>query len=132
MFATLALLHVGSEFAVSALIDTAVGLMLTADREAKIGVPPAYYGEHGLDRQRAYKIACLMIGSDYKRFLDLARRVMLPAERQETCEDDFELAKASWLSLLAPNLRRDSWRQMSFWERLSQIWPPCSQTCGSH
>jgi Putative metallopeptidase len=120
IFATLALLHVGTDFAHGVLVHTAKGLMLAGEREARMGVAPAFYGEHGLDQQRAYKILCLMVGSDPEAFRGLAQDAMLPKERQETCQADFELAKASWLSLLAPNLRQDSRRQISLWERLAR------------
>ena len=115
-FATLALLHVGTDFTHGVLVDSAHGLMLIGERDARMGVAPAFYGEHGLDRQRAYKIVCLMVGSDPATFGDLARRANLPEERQETCKDDFEQAKISWLRLLEPHLRASS--QPSFWERL--------------
>ena len=120
IFATLALLHAGTDFAHGVLVDAAKGLMLAAERNARMGVPPAFYGEHGLDQQRAYKILCLMVGSDPETFRGLAQDAMLPKERQETCQADFELAKTSWLSLLAPYLRQDSRRQMSLWERLAR------------
>jgi Putative metallopeptidase len=116
-FATLALLHVGTDFTHGVLVDSAHGLMLIGERDARMGVAPAFYGEHGLDRQRAYKIVCLMVGSDPATFGDLARRANLPEERQETCKDDFEQAKISWLRLLEPHLRASS--QPSFWERLT-------------
>ena len=57
-----------------------------------------------------------MVGSDPATFGDLARRANLPEVRQETCKDDFEQAKISWLRLLEPHLRASS--QPSFWERL--------------
>jgi hypothetical protein len=120
IFATLALLHVGTDFAHGVLVDTAKGLMLAGERQTRMGVAPAFYGEHGLDQQRAYKILCLMVGSDPEAFRGLAHDAMLPKERQESCQADFELAKGSWLSLLAPNLRQDSRRQMSLWERLAR------------
>ena len=85
-----------------------------------MGFALALYGEHGLDQQRAYKILCLMVGSEPEAFRGLAQDAMLPKERQETCQTDFELAKASWLSLLAPNVRQDFRRRMSLWERLAR------------
>ena len=115
-FGTLALLHVGTDFTHGVLVDAARGRMLSGERDARAGVEPAFYGEHGLDRQRVYKIVCLMVGSDPATFGDLARRANLPEERQETCEDDFDQAKISWMRLLEPHLRASS--RPSFWERL--------------
>ena len=98
------------------LVDAARGLLLIGERETRMGVQPAFYGEHGLDQQRAYTIVCLMVGSDPATFGDLAQRANLPAERQETCQGDFDQAKASWLRLLGPHFRATT--RPSFWERL--------------
>ena len=115
-FATLALLHVGTDFTHRVLVDAARGLLLVGERDRRMGVEPAFYDEHGLDQQRAYAIVCLMVGSDPPAFKDLARRANLPEERQETCQVDFDQAKASWMRLLEPHLRASS--RPSFWERL--------------
>jgi hypothetical protein len=115
-FAALALLHVGTDFTHSVLVDAAQGLMLLAARNARFGLRPAFYGEHGLDQQRAYTIVCLMVGSDPATFGDLAQRANLPTERQETCQIDFDQAKTSWLRLLGPHFRAAA--RPSFWERL--------------
>jgi hypothetical protein len=115
-FAALALLHVGTDFTHGVLVDAAQGLMLLAARNARFGLRPAFYGEHGLDQQRAYTIVCLMVGSDPATFGDLAQRANLPTERQETCQIDFDQAKTSWLRLLGPHFRAAA--RPSFWERL--------------
>jgi hypothetical protein len=115
-FATLALLHVGTEFTHDVLVDAARNLLLIGERKLGMGVPPAFYDEHGLDQQRAYTIVCLMVGSDPATFSDLAERAKLPAERRETCQIDYEQAKDSWLQLLRPHFRAEA--QPSFWERL--------------
>jgi len=115
-FATLALLHVGTDFTHRVLVDAARGLLLIGKRDAQMGVEPAFYGEHGLDQQRAYKIVCLMVGSNPAAFRDLAQRANLPEERRETCQGDFEQAKTSWMRLLEPHFRASS--RPSFWERL--------------
>jgi hypothetical protein len=115
-FAALALLHVGTDFTHSVLVDAAQGLMLLAARNARFGLRPVFYGEHGLDQQRAYTIVCLMVGSDPATFGDLAQRANLPTERQETCQIDFDQAKTSWLRLLGPHFRAAA--RPSFWERL--------------
>jgi hypothetical protein len=115
-FATLALLHVGTDFTHRVLVDAARGLLLIGERDRRMGVAPAFYDEHGLDQQRAYTIVCLMVGSHPDAFRELARRANLPPERQETCQGDFEQAKASWLRLLERHFRGSS--RPSFWERL--------------
>src|SRR3954447_6610866 len=77
-FATLALLHVGTDFTHRVLVDAARGLLLIGEREMRMGVAPAFYDEHGLDQQRAYTIVCLMVGSNPAAFRDLAQRANLP------------------------------------------------------
>ncbi len=128
-FATLALLHIGTDFTHGVLVDAARGLVLIAEHDARMRMEPAFYGEHGLNRQRAYKIVCLMFGSDPATFGDLARQANLPQERPETCQDDFDQTKTSWLRLLAPHLRASS--RPSFWERLALPHAPRSGTSQS-
>jgi hypothetical protein len=104
-FATLALLHVGSDFAHRVLEDAARGLLTLAARDVKMGHEPVFYDEHGLDQQRAYQITCFMVGSDPRGFRTLAEQMKLPPERQESCRGDHDQAQASWLQLLEPHLR---------------------------
>jgi hypothetical protein len=42
-FATFALLHVGTDFTHGVLVDSAHGLMLIGERDARMGVAPAFY-----------------------------------------------------------------------------------------
>ena len=64
-----------------------------------------FYDEHGLDRQRAYNIICLMVGSDREAFADLADQAKMPADRQTTCAGDYSNAVWSWDQALKPHLR---------------------------
>jgi hypothetical protein len=65
-----------------------------------------YYGEHGMDRQRAYNIVCLMVGSNPGKFASLADATKLPPERQATCQDDYLNARWSWDQVLQSHLRK--------------------------
>ncbi|MCC2651542.1 MAG: hypothetical protein K0Q60_1705 [Microvirga sp.] len=120
-FATLALLHVGTEFTHGVLLDAARGLLLMAAREARMGQPPVFFAEHGLDRQRAFQIICLMTGSDPRSFRAVASRAGIPPDRQETCIDEFRQSEQSWLSLLRPHLRSSAPRARSFLRRLLRL-----------
>src|SRR3954453_5385587 len=104
-FATLALLHVGSDFAHRVLEDAARGLLTMAARDVTMGHEPRFYDENGLDKQRAYQIVCFMVGSDPGAFRAAASQAKLPQERQESCRGDYEQAQVSWLQLLEPPLR---------------------------
>jgi hypothetical protein len=100
-FATLSMLFVGTELSHTVLRETARGLMMTADRDKSSEQLPAMYDEHSLDTQRAFQIVCLMVGSDPKKFRDVAAIGRMPPERQETCSDDFGQAADSWETLLS-------------------------------
>jgi Putative metallopeptidase len=104
-FATLALIKMGSEFSHGVLTQAAKGWFLSAERDESQGHRPAFYDEHGLDRQRAYQIVCLMIGSDPEKFGELADLVKMPEERQETCQGDYSNASYSWDLVLKPHRR---------------------------
>ena len=121
-FATLALLHVGSDFSRGAVLDAARGLMRIAQRDLMLGFKPVFFDAHGLDQQRAYQIVCLMVGSSPEEFRSVAERARLPPDRREECVVEFEQAQDAWLRLLRPHLRRAAGKP-SFLERLLRIKP---------
>jgi hypothetical protein len=121
VFATLALLHIGTDYAHAVLVDAARGLMLTAERDARLRQPLKFFEEHGLDQQRAYQIVCLMFGSSPADFSELAERARLPPERRETCVEDFLQAQDSWVRVLKPHFRSSSPGKQSFLERLLRV-----------
>ncbi len=104
-FAALRLINVGSEFSHRVLADAAEGWFMAHRRDEKMGEDLAFYAEHGLSRQRAYHIVCLMVGSDDEKFKDLADETKLPQARQDTCAGDYSNAAFSWGLLLKPHRR---------------------------
>jgi hypothetical protein len=104
-FATLAMLEEGTEFSVNVLVQAARGWFLMDRRDQKLGNMLSFYDAHGLDKQRAYAIVCLMVGSNDKQFKELADWVQMPEERQQTCHGDYNNAKYSWDMVLKPFLR---------------------------
>jgi len=104
-FATLALLTEGTDFSVNVLVQAARGWFLFDRRDQKLGNMLSFYDEHGIDKQRAYAIVCLMVGSDHKQFKELADWVQMPEARQETCLNDYRSAKDSWDQVLKLFLR---------------------------
>src|SRR5262245_50855967 len=104
-FAVVTMLKVGGAMSDDVLVDAATGWFLSALRDEKEGVKLEFYDAHGLDRQRAFEIVCLMVGSDPQRFKTLADRIAMPAERQGTCQGDYSNASWSWNKLLKPHLR---------------------------
>jgi len=104
-FATIALLEEGTEFSVNVLLQAVRGWLLMDRRARKLGDEPDFHDAHDLDWQRAFRIVCLMVGSDQKQLKELADRVRLPQDRQQSCRDDYENAKNSWNSVLEAHRR---------------------------
>src|SRR5258707_8221692 len=106
-FATIALLDAGSEFSINVLVQAARGLFLSDRRDRKQGEELDFSDAHGLDRQRAFQIICLMVGFDKERFKELADRVRMPQDRRRSCAGDYEDAKFAWHSLLESHRHAD-------------------------
>ena len=104
-FAVTRMLDVGTEFSAHVLVQAATGWFLSDRRNQAQGIELTFYGEHGLDRQRAYQIVCLMVGSDPVKFAEAAEKAKLPKARQQTCQDDYGVASSSWSTALKPHLR---------------------------
>jgi hypothetical protein len=104
-FAGLTLIHIKSEFSERVLEQAAKGWFMADRRDKKVGVPVAYYDEHGLNQQRAFQIVCYMIGADPVRFKKLAEETKLPKDRQQRCSGDYQKAAKSWGVLLQPHVR---------------------------
>lgn len=104
-FATVRLLKAGTDVTHNVLVAAAKGWFLAAERDEKEGTTVPFYDEHGLDRQRAYNIICLMVGSDPNTFADLADQAKMPDERQASCAGDYSNAAWSWEQLLKSHMR---------------------------
>ena len=99
-YAITALLKVGGNVSTNVLKAATTGWFLDAARNEKEGTKVPY-----VDKQRAYQIVCLMVGSDADTFADLADKVKLPQDRQGTCAGDYSNASWSWELVLKPHLR---------------------------
>jgi hypothetical protein len=95
-----------NSFADRVIVNAAKGWFLSDQRDKKQGIPSPFYDEHGLDVQRAYYIVCLLVGGAPDKFLDLAKQVKLPEERQKTCRFDYSNAEWSWEEVLKPHRRK--------------------------
>ena len=112
-FSTLMALTCEEGFGDRVLANAALGWFLSdrRDRRDRRGrrdhdAEAKYYGEHGMDLQRAYTVVCLMVGSNPGKFARVANAARLPPERQMTCEDDYLNAKWSWDQVLQSHLRK--------------------------
>jgi Putative metallopeptidase len=106
-FATIALLDASSEFSINVLVQAARGLFLSDRRDRKQREELDFSDAHGLDRQRAFQIICLMVGSNQEQFKELANWVRMPRDRQRNCANDYEDAKYAWHSLLESHRHAD-------------------------
>lgn len=104
-FAAVSMIWMRNAFSERVLAEAAKGWFYSDRRDRQRNVPVVYYDEHSLDRQRAYQIVCLMVGSDPTKFAGLAEETGLPEDRQKTCEADFSNAEWSWQRVL-----KDHWR----------------------
>ena len=95
-YAVVTMLKVGDTLSDNILIQSARGWFMSDARAKKQKATVVFYDVHGLDRQRAYNIVCLMVGSDPERFSKVADLTKMPEERQGTCQGDFSNASWSW------------------------------------
>ena len=104
-FATVMILAMKTMFTDRVLTAAAQGWFYSDRRDRTEHAPLVFYDAHSLDRQRAYQIVCLMVGSDPEKFAQLADSTGLPPDRQSTCQGDFSNAEWSWTRLLKDHLR---------------------------
>lgn len=105
-YATVAMLTMGTVATQGALEGAAKGWFYSDRNDFLHGAPFDYYDTHGLDVQRAYRIVCLMVGSDPDKFNGLADDTKLPEERRDSCAADYADAKWSWVKALTPYYRK--------------------------
>lgn len=86
-----------------AMQDAADGWFLSDEAREEDLNETDFLDTHGLDRQRAYAIVCMMVGADAKYFENFADSLDFPKERREECEGEYQHAKDSWFSLLEPH-----------------------------
>lgn len=105
-FAVITGLALNDGFSDRVLMQSARGWFLSDRRNQAQGIKTVFYDEHGLDRQRAYNIVCLMVGGKPDKFSELADLTKLPQERQGTCQGDYSNASWSWNKVLTPHIRK--------------------------
>jgi Putative metallopeptidase len=104
-FAVMQLVKLSSGFSDRVIGESAKGWFMSDQRNRENGDPVAYYDEHSLDQDRAYRIVCLMVGSGEDRYQRVAAATKLPKDRQDSCAGDFGAASNSWDMALKPHLR---------------------------
>ena len=84
------------ETAVHVVSATAHGFLREHETLAASGDEVAYWDVHGPDLQRYFTFVCLFYGADPDARGDIAAELNLPEGRQDTCEEEFDLAAKSW------------------------------------
>ncbi len=80
--------------------------------------------EHGLSEERFRNMACLVYGSDPKKYPDLLQNTGLTADDAVECEHRYKIRRDYWLDTLGPNMKNESaWNKSpnakkSFWKSL--------------
>ncbi|HTN61638.1 MAG TPA: DUF4344 domain-containing metallopeptidase [Devosia sp.] len=98
--ATWTLLRQGTPKADQALADAAQGWLLSGIAYSSEIKDEDLYGNHSLDRQRAFQIVCLMVGSNDSAFRPIANQYAIDRDRQDTCSDDYFTLNRSLEGLL--------------------------------
>lgn len=89
------------------ITDSADGWFLSDENREAAGGALAFWDTHGLDKQRAYQMVCMMVGQDPEGFKEFADSVDFPQERREECAGEYERALQSWNALLEPHSMPD-------------------------
>lgn len=86
------------------LSDAAAGWIASIKEEdyASMGASD-FFDEHSINAQRAYAMICLLVGSDFDKFTEIATNFGLDKDRQEGCSGDFQQTKAAWDGVMKPH-----------------------------
>ncbi|HWV21134.1 MAG TPA: DUF4344 domain-containing metallopeptidase [Devosia sp.] len=97
---TWTLLNKRTEAAEKTLADATEGWLLTGAAYRSGKYEEDFAAAHSLDKQRAYQIVCLMVGSDETAFKPIANQYAIGRDRQESCYWDYELVNRSLKAVL--------------------------------
>src|SRR3989338_3175699 len=101
--ATFLLIERGDEAGPGIALNAAAAFMLWSSLEEPGEL--AFWDEHALGQQRFYNIACWVYGRNPEGFANLIDDEVLPAERAESCPDEYYKLSMAWARLLEPYLK---------------------------
>jgi hypothetical protein len=84
----------------AAMQDAADGWFLIDDFNGQAPEESDFQDTHGLDRQRAYSLVCMMAGADPEYFATFIESLDFPKERSEECAGEYAKTRDSWFGLL--------------------------------
>jgi hypothetical protein len=105
VFAVMELAKLAPALSDHVLEQAAKGWYVSDQRTQDNGNTVPYFDDHGIDRGRAERIACLMVGAGAGKFPRLAAETKLPQERRDGCGAEYEVAAKAWDEALKPRLR---------------------------
>lgn len=85
--------------------DSADGWFLLDEAKEDGPQEDDFMGTHGLDRQRAYAIVCMMTGANAEFFKEFADSLDFPEQRRQECVFEYQRTRDSWMSLLGANMK---------------------------
>ena len=88
----------------SRLIRGTAYAFLTESKEQKSESTIEYASEHGIAEQRYYNVLCLAFGAHPKHFSDLKSKRILPKDRAERCQDEFEQIEDAYRAVILPHV----------------------------
>ena len=103
LLAAIIMLESGTASMDKALAYSSHEWMISSRREAR-PMKEQYAGVHSLSAQRAYSIACMMLGKDSEKFHSFARTIDYPERSIENCGNSYDGALKAWTELLAPHV----------------------------
>ncbi|GEM47495.1 DUF4344 domain-containing metallopeptidase [Deinococcus cellulosilyticus] len=99
-FATLALLSLEDEPGIYSGLH-----QFLSDAELEEEGDLDFSDSHSLNMQRMYDMACLVYGSNPKKFKTIPKEYDLPKERSSNCQEEHEDARYAWNTILRPFLK---------------------------
>ena len=69
--------------------------------------------EHGLPQQRFYNLACLALGADPAKFVDITLQGYLPPERVPRCGREYRMLTAAFKKEIGPHIDHDLAKQIT-------------------
>lgn len=96
-------LHMGEDEARRLIMGT----VFNYRREVEDTDPPSmeeFADEHSTPEQRAFSLLCIAYGANPTLFADVARTFGLPEERIAVCEEEYQLLKYAYETLIGPHI----------------------------
>lgn len=103
-FSSYIVLQYDKERARSLILGSAYQYKLDA-KQPQVALPTSKFAnEHGLPIQRFYNVLCIAYGSDPKLYSDLVTKGLLPQDRADQCEFEYEQVRFAFKTLISSHV----------------------------